>query len=264
MSEGRLRIGVLLSAGETAEALSASIHDLPAGRARRLGPRPFESVFYVLAGELHFESDGERVRGGPNTFFFLGSDREGMLGSRTDAATYLLLCSPAAPEDDSGKGAEADRQPRSETDASPVPRALAPVPRGANVLVRGAQSKGRIAVIDNSVGPSFDGPPLHHHDFDELFYVLEGELTFQLGEQVVRRRSGGFAFARRGSAHTWANHSGGPARVLIVCTPAGFEPFFGRMAAEREGREPPEWASRPVPETTFVGPRIPPKVQGGL
>ena len=57
-------------------------------------------------------------------------------------------------------------------------RPLPPVPRGINVLVRGDDGTGRIAVMDNSVGPNFAGPPLHHHDFDELFYVLEGELAF--------------------------------------------------------------------------------------
>ena len=115
------------------------------------------------------------------------------------------------------------------------------MPRGINVLVRGDDGTGRIAVMDNSVGPNFAGPPLHHHDFDELFYVLEGEL----------------AFAPRGVHHTWANHSDTPARTLIVCTPAGFEPYFAQMAAQRAGIEPPGWAQRPVPPTTVVGPQIP-------
>ena len=133
---------------------------------------------------------------------------------------------------------------------------LPPVPRGINVLVRGDDGHGRIAVMDNSVGPDFPGPPLHHHDFDELFYVVEGELTFQVGDDVVTRSAGEIAFARRGEHHTWANHSGAPARTLIVCTPAGFEPYFGRMAAERAGVEPPAWALREVPPTTVVGPQI--------
>jgi quercetin dioxygenase-like cupin family protein len=131
------------------------------------------------------------------------------------------------------------------------------VPRGINVLVRGDDGTGRIAVMDNSVGASFAGPPLHHHDFDELFYVVEGELTFQIRDAVVTRRAGQLAFAPRGVHHTWANHSDAPARTLIVCTPAGFEPYFGQMAAQRAGLEPPAWARRPVPPTTVVGPQIP-------
>jgi quercetin dioxygenase-like cupin family protein len=99
-------------------------------------------------------------------------------------------------------------------------RAVPPAPRGINVLVRGDDGTGRNAAMDNSVGPSFAGPPLHHHDFDELFYVLEGELTFQIRDAVVTRRAGELAFAPRGVHHTWANHSAAPARTLIVCTPA--------------------------------------------
>ena len=33
--------------------------------------------------------------------------------------------------------------------------------------------------------PNFLGPPLHHHDFDDPFYVLEGELTFQVERDLV-------------------------------------------------------------------------------
>jgi hypothetical protein len=56
--------------------------------------------------------------------------------------------------------------------------------------------------------------------------------------------------------HTYANLGDAPTRHLIVCTPAGFERYFGRMAAERRGDEVPEWALRPIPESIVVGPRI--------
>jgi quercetin dioxygenase-like cupin family protein len=112
------------------------------------------------------------------------------------------------------------------------------------VLLRGEESDGQVAIVDLSGGGR---PPLHHHDFDEAFYVLEGELTFQLGDEVFTRGAGELAFAPRGVAHTYANLSGAPARALLVITPAGFERYFARMAAERQGIEPPEWARQPVP-----------------
>jgi mannose-6-phosphate isomerase-like protein (cupin superfamily) len=101
-----------------------------------------------------------------------------------------------------------------------------------------------------------NGPPLHHHDFDETFYIIEGELTFQLGDELFTSKAGELAFAPRGVPHTYANLSAAPTRHLIVCTPAGFERYFARMAAERRSEEPPEWALRPIPESTVVGPRI--------
>ena len=58
-----------------------------------------------------------------------------------------------------------------------------------NVILRGEQSGRQITVMDNVVSAGFPGPPLHHHDFDETFYVLEGELTFQL-EDADRLHAG--------------------------------------------------------------------------
>ncbi|HMI70379.1 MAG TPA: cupin domain-containing protein [Solirubrobacteraceae bacterium] len=124
------------------------------------------------------------------------------------------------------------------------------------IHLRSAQSNGAVSVVELAASPEFAGPPLHHHDFDEAFYVLEGELTFQLGDELRTAGPGELVFAPRGSHHTLANLSGAPARYLVVCTPAGFENRFARTAAERAGLEPPDWALEPYPETTFVGPRI--------
>lgn len=124
------------------------------------------------------------------------------------------------------------------------------------VLLRSEESAGVVSVIDNLVPAGFPGPPLHKHDFDEAFYVVEGELTFQVEDQLVTRRAGELAFAPRNVAHTFANLSGAPARYVLVCTPASFERYFARMEAEQAGVEPPEWAMQGWPEVTRVGPRI--------
>jgi quercetin dioxygenase-like cupin family protein len=124
------------------------------------------------------------------------------------------------------------------------------------VLLRSEQSAGAVSAIEVTSPTGFKGPPLHHYGLDEAFYVLEGELTFQLRDDVFTRRAGELAFAPRDVPHTYANHGDAPARALIVCTPAGFERYFARMAAEREGVEPPEWALQDIPETVRVGPQI--------
>lgn len=126
------------------------------------------------------------------------------------------------------------------------------------VLLRSEQSGGKIAVIEGGrLSAEFRGPPLHSHNFDEAFYVLEGELTFQLRDEVFTRKAGELAFAPRDVPHTYANHSGAEARrALIVCAPAGFERYFARMAAEHNGTDPPDWAMGPIPEVTTVGRQI--------
>jgi quercetin dioxygenase-like cupin family protein len=90
------------------------------------------------------------------------------------------------------------------------------------VLLRGEQSGGRVALVENTVPAHWEGPPLHHHDFDEAFYVLDGELTFQVGDDLTAAPAGTLAFAPRGAHHTLANLSAEAARYLLVCTPAGF------------------------------------------
>jgi quercetin dioxygenase-like cupin family protein len=126
-----------------------------------------------------------------------------------------------------------------------------------DVRLRGEDSEGRLAVIETVVPAGFGGPPLHlHPEFDEGFYVLEGELTYQLGDDLITAGPGSFAFAQRGTAHTFANLSGEQARHLILCSPAGFERYFMRMAAEHAGVKPPPEAEGPLPETRNVGPRI--------
>ena len=126
----------------------------------------------------------------------------------------------------------------------------------SKVVLRSEESGGVVSAIELSSSPGFKGPPLHHHGFDEAFYVLEGELTFQLRDEVFTRGAGGLAFAPRNIPHTYANHSDAPARALLVCTPAGFERYFARRQAERDGIDPPAWALQGYPETTVVGPQI--------
>jgi quercetin dioxygenase-like cupin family protein/nitroimidazol reductase NimA-like FMN-containing flavoprotein (pyridoxamine 5'-phosphate oxidase superfamily) len=121
------------------------------------------------------------------------------------------------------------------------------------VLLRGEETAGQIAVVYLGGGGR---PPLHKHDFDETFYVAEGEITFQLGDELATCRAGEVAVAPRGVPHTYANLSGAPARVFMVITPAGFERYFARMRAEREGIDPPDWALQSLPAVTTLGPPI--------
>jgi quercetin dioxygenase-like cupin family protein len=71
-----------------------------------------------------------------------------------------------------------------------------------NVLVRSEESDGVVAAIEVASPPGFKSAPLHRHAFDEAFYVLEGELTFQLRDEVFTGRSGELAFAPRDVPHT--------------------------------------------------------------
>ena len=124
------------------------------------------------------------------------------------------------------------------------------------VLLRSEQSDGRVSLIESTMPAGAKRPPLHTHAFDEAFYVLDGELTVQLGDELTTVSAGELAFALGGVPHTLANRSRAPVRFLIVCTPAGFEREFARRAAAQAGVDLPSWATQPIPSVTVVGPRI--------
>ena len=119
------------------------------------------------------------------------------------------------------------------------------------ILLRTETTADALSIIEVSVPAHWDGPPLHHHAFDEAFHVLDGELTFQLDQALVTKRRGELAFAPRHAFHTLANRSDRPARYLLICTPGGFERRFD-----------PDWtgpieADKPYLKTHVVGPAIP-------
>jgi quercetin dioxygenase-like cupin family protein len=129
-----------------------------------------------------------------------------------------------------------------------------PHPR-TTILLRGEDTGGQVSMTEIEVPPQA-GPPLHTHDFDEAFYILEGELVFQVEDALATKRAGDFSFAPRNVPHALANHSDAPARYMLVCAPAGLERHWARVAAEAAGVEPPAWALGPIPEVTVVGPPI--------
>jgi quercetin dioxygenase-like cupin family protein len=125
-----------------------------------------------------------------------------------------------------------------------------------NVQLRGEDTGGQVSVTEVQVPPHSAGPPLHTHDFDEAFYMLEDELIFQVADTVATKGAGELSFAPRNVVHALANDSDAPARYLLVCMPAGFERHWARVAAEAAGVEPPGWAQQPIPEVTVVAPQI--------
>jgi quercetin dioxygenase-like cupin family protein len=82
-----------------------------------------------------------------------------------------------------------------------------------------------LGVVEATISPG-DEPPLHVHSReDEWFYVLEGEVTFHVGEESYRGTPGTFVSFPRGIAHTFTVESS-QARFLVINTPGGFEQMF--------------------------------------
>ena len=59
-----------------------------------------------------------------------------------------------------------------------------------------------------------------HHDSDEVAYVLSGEVTFLIGDEVTVGGAGAYAFMPRGVPHAWKSTGAETGRVLFLYTPA--------------------------------------------
>jgi hypothetical protein len=67
-----------------------------------------------------------------------------------------------------------------------------------------------------------------HHQEDEGFYILEGELTFYVGDQTKKAHPGSFLFGPKDVPHAFTVDSG-PARLLFVFSPGGLEGLVREM-----------------------------------
>ena len=112
----------------------------------------------------------------------------------------------------------------------------------ATIKATGKQTGGRYALVE-VLEPEGEEAPLHvHHREGEAFWVLEGELTFEVGEKTIKASPGSFLFGPKGIPHRYTVDSG-PARLLFILSPAGFEEFIyasSEPAKERTLPPPPE------------------------
>jgi quercetin dioxygenase-like cupin family protein len=112
------------------------------------------------------------------------------------------------------------------------------------ILATSEQTGGVYTLAEARVSPD-NGPPPHiHHREDESFFVLEGEVTFQLGDRTVKCVPGSFVQGPRGIPHAFKNTGKTPARMLVYVTPPGFENFMKEFATPL-----PSFASPPLPVT---------------
>ena len=59
-----------------------------------------------------------------------------------------------------------------------------------------------------------------HHDSDEVAYVISGEITYKIGEDITIGGPGSCTFMPRGVAHAWKSTGAETGRVLFLYTPA--------------------------------------------
>src|SRR5919199_2824076 len=94
----------------------------------------------------------------------------------------------------------------------------------ATIKATGEETGGLYSLVE-VLEPEGEAPLHVHHREDEAFWVLEGEVTFEIGEQTIKASPGSFVFGPKDVPHRYIVESG-PARLLFLLSPAGFEEFI--------------------------------------
>ena len=118
--------------------------------------------------------------------------------------------------------------------------------------VGGTETAGGLFIIEHR-NLLHGGPPLHLHlNQEEWFYVMEGEVAFQVGEQRVHLHPGESVLAPRRVPHTFCAMAATPSRLLIAFCPAGkMEQYFRDMEGPNPPRDAQSWRRY---ELELIGP----------
>jgi quercetin dioxygenase-like cupin family protein len=107
-----------------------------------------------------------------------------------------------------------------------------------SMLITGDQTNGRYCLIDMHVPPG-GGPPLHRHDFEEMFTLLDGSVDFFFRGTTTTVSAGSTVNIPANAPHHFRNNSDRPVRMLCMCTPAGQDEYFIRCADRVNSRTAP-------------------------
>ena len=102
---------------------------------------------------------------------------------------------------------------------------------GARYLIEGEETDGRFALVEHPIAPRALAAPMHTHEHeDEYTFVLAGRVGVRIGDEERVAMAGDLVFKPRGVPHAFWNAGDGPARVLELISPAGFEEYFAEIA----------------------------------
>lgn len=133
-------------------------------------------------------------------------------------------------------------------------------------LASGAETEGAFDISLITQPPGI-ATPLHVHTHEaEAFYVLEGTLSYQAGDQLHQLSAGSFIYLPKGVPHAFRTTGNTPVRFLGLVAPAGLMGLYdevGMPARERRlpGADGLSMAEE-IPQWNEIGPRYGLRVVG--
>jgi quercetin dioxygenase-like cupin family protein len=101
--------------------------------------------------------------------------------------------------------------------------------RAATLKLQNGETQESLMMFEE-VAPVGTVTPMHlHRDSDEVAYVLSGEITFKIGDDITVGGPGTCAFMPRDVPHAWKSTGAGPGKVLFLYAPGRAGKFFEDM-----------------------------------
>ena len=249
---------------DTGGCYAFSTGRVPVGSGPKPHRHSFEEVFFVVRGELSFTAGNQTLIVPANGCICIGAGTAHFFkNSGPVEAEVIVLVAPAGFDSFQAEVGEklvgpdepvsshpsdfiarmTSAAPKYGIDLNPPSTAFQEPPKikvtmpseGRTIAVvgdvyrfmaTGDNTNGKYAIWEAIVPPGGGPPPHVHSQEEEGFYILEGEITFQVGEKRVVATPGMFANMPVGTPHAFKTESDRPARMLISVAPAGLEKMF--------------------------------------
>ncbi|MBA3367680.1 MAG: quercetin 2,3-dioxygenase [Geodermatophilaceae bacterium] len=135
------------------------------------------------------------------------------------------------------------------------------------VKAGGPDTRDAFTLIEAQLPPGFGAPPHIHHEEEEGFYVLEGEVAITCGDQSWTATPGVFALLPRGIPHSFQATGERTLKMLQITSPAQFERFAAEMGEPAQTMTLPEPSEVDVDKLLRVAPQygiemLPPPTPG--
>lgn len=118
----------------------------------------------------------------------------------------------------------------------------------ALIKLAAEETGGSLSLIEMLYPPHLEVPLHVHHRLDELFYVLDGQMTLRVDQREEVAETGAVVFVPRDTPHGFTVTSADPARYLVLHSPAGFEGFVLATSEPAPTRTLPPPTPLPPPD----------------